>query len=398
MMNERTSLHTYYADLHVHIGSTESGQAVKISGSKNLTFYNIANEASERKGIEIIGVIDCHSPVVQSEIQTYIERGEMTELPGGGIRYRQSTVMLGTEMELKNDHQGVFHLLAFFPTLDEMTSFTRWMATRMKNVNLSSQRLYAPSQEVQQEVISREGILIPAHIFTPHKSIYGNAVSKMEQALDLSLITAVELGLSADTMMASYLSELDRFSFLTNSDAHSLSKIGREYNVLKLKEPSFREWVFAMKQQAGRHIHANYGLDPKLGKYHRTFCKSCGSLHLSKDTAHSCPECGSSKAVRGVMDRIFELADRKEAYVQKGKPPYYYQVPLEFIPGLGPKRLDTLLDLFGTEMNIIHKVKESALAEAVGADIARYIIQARTGTLSFISGGGGKYGKVLKKT
>jgi PHP family Zn ribbon phosphoesterase len=66
-------LRTVYADLHIHIGRTEKGAPVKITGARNLTFYNIAREASERKGIELIGIIDCHSPAVQQEIESYLE-------------------------------------------------------------------------------------------------------------------------------------------------------------------------------------------------------------------------------------------------------------------------------------------------------------------------------------
>lgn len=76
------TLHSVYVDLHIHIGRTEAGQAVKISAANNLTFYNIAHEASERKGIEVIGIIDCHSPGVQREIRQYVKSGEMRELQG----------------------------------------------------------------------------------------------------------------------------------------------------------------------------------------------------------------------------------------------------------------------------------------------------------------------------
>ena len=101
----------------------------------------------------------------------------------------------------------------------------------MKNVELSSQRIYVPARVLQEEVLGRGGILIPAHIFTPHKSVYGSAESKMEHLLDLDrAFQLLSLGLSADSDMAGLISELDRSTFVTNSDAHSLGKIGREYN------------------------------------------------------------------------------------------------------------------------------------------------------------------------
>jgi len=77
-------MNAYYADLHIHIGRTEKGNPVKISGAHKLTFINIAHEASSRKGIEMIGIIDCHAPAVQAEISAYLDKGEIKELAGGG--------------------------------------------------------------------------------------------------------------------------------------------------------------------------------------------------------------------------------------------------------------------------------------------------------------------------
>lgn len=88
-----------YTDLHIHIGRTSRGEAVKISGSRDLTFENIAREASDRKGIHLLGVIDCHSPVVQMDIEQLLESGTMSEIEGGGIAYQDTTILLGTEIE-----------------------------------------------------------------------------------------------------------------------------------------------------------------------------------------------------------------------------------------------------------------------------------------------------------
>jgi PHP family Zn ribbon phosphoesterase len=109
-----------------------------------------------------------------------------------------------------------------------------------------------------------------------------------------------------------------------------------------------------------------------------------------------CLYCGSKKIVRGVMDRILDIADRGEPHVSPHRPQYHYQVPLEFIPGLGKRKFEQLLDRFGTEMNIIHRASEAEIASVVGEEIARYIMQAREGVLALEVGGGGQYGKVMK--
>jgi uncharacterized protein (TIGR00375 family) len=386
-----------YVDLHVHIGRTEKGNPVKISGSKDLTFFNIAHEASERKGMDMIGIIDCHSPAVQDEIMHYLDQGDIKEIHGGGIQYHETTILLGSEIEVREPDMGPAHLLAYMPDLQTMQDFTSWMSKHMKNVELSSQRIYVPARILQDEVVGRGGILIPAHIFTPHKSVYGSATYCMENLLDMNNIAAVELGLSADSAMAGTISELDRYTFVTNSDAHSLAKIGREYNLIAMQEANFTELTKALARQEGRSVLANYGLNPQLGKYHRTYCGQCESiLDETVLAVENCLFCGSKKIVRGVMDRIEALSDRDEPYFPNYRPPYHFQVPLEFIPGLGRKKIDLLLARFGTEMNILHKAALEDLARVIGLEAAGYIEQARENKLMLEVGGGGRYGKVKR--
>jgi uncharacterized protein (TIGR00375 family) len=392
---------TYYADLHIHIGRTEAGQPVKITGSRDLTFHNIAREASDRKGIDIVGIIDCASPAVQSEIEAYLEKGEMEELPGGGISYRNTTILLGSELEVKDPGYGAAHLLVFMPALSAMKEFTAWASRYVKNMNLSSQRVYVTARQLQEEAVGRGGILIPAHIFTPHKGLYGSCCSQMSEVLEPGDVAAVELGLSSDTEMAQTVAELKDFAFVTNSDAHSLPKIAREYNALRLNAPTYEELLKALRGEEGRRIEANYGLEPRLGKYHRTYCETCDTIlaDLPGEASDVCPNCGGTKIVRGVYDRIASLgggasAAGRNAAALPPRPPYYNQVPLEYVPGLGPKGRETLLEVFGTEMNVLHRTSEAELAAVVGVALAERIEAARTGRLGMIVGGGGKYGKL----
>ncbi|MDP5273640.1 endonuclease Q family protein [Chengkuizengella axinellae] len=386
-------MQSYYADLHIHIGRTNKGQAVKITASKELTFYNIMEEATSRKGMDIVGIIDCQSPAVQEDIEHYLNQGIMNEVDGGGIRFGNTTMILGSEIEINDEGFGPAHVLVYLPELKSMKDFTTWMSKHMKNVNLSTQRLYVPARILQEEVIQRGGLFIPAHIFTPHKSIYGSS-KRLSYYLYKEHISAVELGLSADTEMAGYLSELSEYTFLTNSDAHSLSKIAREYNKLWLKEPNFIELKKALLRIDGRKVIANYGLNPKLGKYNRTYCSNCESI-IDENTSvvGRCTYCGSEKIVRGVFDRIKQLADQEKSHIEN-KPPYYYQIPLEFIPGLGPRKLNQLLTRFGTEMNVLHHTTKEQICEVVGDQLAEQIMLSREGRSIIQTGGGGKYGKI----
>ncbi|MNW58629.1 hypothetical protein D3C74_365070 [compost metagenome] len=88
------------------------------------------------------------------------------------------------------------------------------------------------------------------------------------------------------------------------------------------------------------------------------------------------------------------IADREQPVVPAHRPPYHYQVPLEFIPGLGKAKMNALLAAFGTEMNILHRAGEAELAQIAGSQLAAQIVLARTGRLELTSGGGGTYGKV----
>ncbi|QHT60469.1 TIGR00375 family protein [Paenibacillus lycopersici] len=399
MERQAAGLKRVFADLHLHIGRTERGEPVKITGSRDLTFRNIAHEAAVRKGISLLGVIDCHSPGVQRDIEELLMSGEMAEAEGGGIRYRDTVILLGAEIEVRDAGFGLAHHLAYLPDFAAMRDFTSWLAKHMRNVQLSSQRLYAPARELQAEVKGRGGLFVPAHIFTPHKSLFGSCSDRLADTLDPDMVDAVELGLSSDSRMAGFLPDLDDYAFVTNSDAHSLAKIGREYNELRLAEPSFRELALALQGREGRGIAANYGLNPVLGKYHRTYCLNCGSLAEEQDGVR-CAQCGSPKQVRGVLDRIMELAEqagRTEPYVPDSRPPYVYQVPLEFMPGVGRKTLDKLLARFGTEMAILHDAPEAAIAETAGEAAAAMIASARVGALALQTGGGGKYGKVVNR-
>jgi uncharacterized protein (TIGR00375 family) len=190
--------------------------------------------------------------------------------------------------------------------------------------------------------------------------------------------------------MADQISELHAYTYVTNSDAHSLAKIGREYQEILMEEPSFKEFNYALHNIDGRKIVRNYGMNPQLGKYHRTVCDNC-SAYMNPDSTE-CEQCKSHKVVKGVADRIEELADNQQ--LLNNRPPYLYQVPLEYLPKLGPKTFNKLLDSFQTEMNIIHHVPYESLVKVVPEPIARSIMQMREGKLSIIAGGGGKYGSV----
>ena len=394
-------MYEVFADLHVHIGRSETGKPIKITAARSLNFANIAKECAERKGISIVGIIDCASPYVIEDIEKFLQSGDAYELEDGGIIYKDKVcILLGSEVETsevsRNGKCGSAHNVCFFPHLKDIKEFSREMSTHIKNITLSTQRSDISGYKLIDIVEKYNGILIPAHIFTPFKSYYGNCADRIKDIFKekYEKIFAVELGLSSDTFLADMITELEGKTFVTNSDAHSLPKIAREYNKMQVEDISFKEVVKALKNEGGRKILANYGLDPKLGKYHRTHCDNCDSTIETKEPVEICPKCGSDKVTFGVFDRIELIKDKEATQSPENRPPYIYQIPLTFIPGVGGKTIEKLLDTFETEMNILHKLSEDDIEAVVGEKVAKNIVSAREGSMKVESGGGGNYGKV----
>ena len=394
-------MYEIFADLHVHIGRSEKGKPIKITAAKSLNFANIAKECADRKGINVVGVIDCASPYVIEDIEEFLETGDAYELEDGGIIYKDKVcILLGSEVETsekgRNGKCGSAHNVCFFPHLKDIKAFSNEMSHHIKNITLSTQRSDLSGYDLIDIVEKYNGILIPAHVFTPFKSYYGNCTDRLENIFKekFDKIFAIELGLSSVTYLADMISELENKTFVTNSDAHSLPKIAREYNKMQVEDISFKEIVKALKNEDGRKVIANYGLDPKLGKYHRTYCDDCEKSIETKEPVEKCPMCGGKNVTFGVFDRIELIKDKNETKSPENRPPYVYQIPLGFIPGVGGKTINKLLNTFETEMNILHKLSNDDIEAVVGEKVANNIENARNGNCRVQSGGGGNYGRV----
>ena len=394
-------MYEIFADLHVHIGRSENGKPIKITAARSLNFANIAKECADRKGINVVGIIDCASPYVIEDIENFLKSGEAYELEDGGIIYKDKVcIILGSEVETsekgRNGKSGSAHNLCYFPHLSDIKAFSSELSKHLKNITLSTQRTDLSGYDLIDIVEKYNGILVPAHIFTPHKSYYGNCTDRLEYVFKekFNKIFAVELGLSSDTFLADEISELETRTFLTNSDAHSLPKIAREYNKMQVEDISFKEIVKALKNEEGRKVIANYGLDPKLGKYHRTYCDDCEKSIETREPVETCPMCGGKNVTFGVFDRIELIKDKESTNSPENRPPYIYQIPLGFIPGVGGKTIQKLLDTFETEMNILHKLSKDDIETVVGEKVANNIENAIRGNCKVQSGGGGNYGKI----
>ena len=211
----------------------------------------------------------------------------------------------------------------------------------------------------------------------------------------------MNFGLSADTEYADRIRELADKKFLTNSDAHSLPKIAREYNTFEMENISFESFKKVLgyedeksksKTEKLNYIVCNNGMYSRLGKYNKTYCDMCECVSEIED--EKCKKCGSKKIVKGVEDRVIEIADGK-SISPENRPEYIYKIPLEYIPKLGKKTKEKMLELYGTEMNILNKVSIKNIEENFGKQIAKNVEIARNGNITIKNGGGGIYGKLI---
>ncbi|WP_070121598.1 endonuclease Q family protein [Bacillus marinisedimentorum] len=385
-------MNSYFADFHIHIGRTKSGRPVKITASPKMDLVNVLETAAVVKGLDMIGIIDAHVPEIQHELTGLLRAGTLSEQENT-LYYKKTAVIPGVEVELLSPATNApVHVLCYMPGLTEMKEFSTWLNTSMKNPSLSTQRVVLDPVLLQEKVKEHSGIFIPAHVFTPFKSTYGKGVRRsLSEIFRPDLIDAVELGLSQDTVTADTVAELRNYPFLSNSDAHSAEKIAREYQKMAMERPSFQEWKLALREQDGRGITANFGLNPKLGKYYRTVCRECG--RREDPVRIRCVDCGGN-IVKGVYERTLELAHISRSKEQRSRPPYIYQVPLDMIPGIGPASLRKLRERIGPDMEVLHHASYEQLQEAVNSAAAKKIVAVRNGIAEIMEGGGGTYGKL----
>jgi len=400
------------SDLHVHVGRA-AGRRVKVSASDRLTVAGILAEAAHRKGLGAVAVVDAHSPPVINDVEALMALGSLRPLPGGGLAGDSIVLFLASEVEVEEKGIGPVHYVVYLPDLEAARGFSRFLAGRVTNPHLSSQKARTEGEELALWARRAGGFLVPAHVFTPHKGFFGQGGTDLRQVFSdraLEAVPAVELGLSADADLADRVPALAGFTYLTSSDAHSPETIAREYSAILPPEDDgpFDFEALALSLRAGR-LAANYGLDPRLGKYHRARCRACGHTPAEGGVPPGgrCPVCGRAGIVGGVADRIRQLA---EEAVQGGlaaraagrpapgrpRPPYIHHIPLRSLPGVGPATVERLLGVFGTELRVLHEVSRQELAAVVGDKLALRITATRGGTrdLDISPGAGGRYGRV----
>lgn len=255
--------------------------------------------------------------------------------------------------------------------------------------------------------ISDEVMLVPAHAWTPHFSVFGaiSGFDSLEECFDelTPHIYAIETGLSSDPLMNWRLSSLDKITLISNSDAHSPPKLGREANIFD-SDISYKSIFDAIKTKKG--FLGTIEFFPEEGKYHYDGHRACGvSLSPGETIKHNylCPVCGRKVTV-GVMHRVEKLADREEGFRPSKAPPFHSLIPLQEIIaetmkiGVNSKAVNKeyfgLLEKLGSEFTILMDSRLDEI-ERMGSPLLREAIgRMRSGNVYIAPGFDGEYGKI----
>ena len=401
------------ADLHIH--SRFSMATSKEGTPENLDFW------ARKKGISLIGTGDFTHPVWREELKerlvsegnglyrlkdAYVKE-ESRKFPGEGTRFVVSGEI--SSIYKKNGKTRKIHNVILLPSLEAADA----MAQRLEKIgNIHSDGrpiLGLDSHDLLEMMLDvcPEGILIPAHIWTPHFSVLGakSGFDSVEECFEelAPYIHALETGLSSDPAMNWRISKLDRYQLVSNSDAHSPSKLGREANLLDI-DCSYEGLYRAI--QTGEGLEGTVEFFPEEGKYHFDGHRKCG-VSLSPVEAERlggiCPVCGK-KLTMGVDHRVEQLADRAEGFVKKDGKKYESLVPLPEVISTcmgysaASKKVqgcfEQMIQTLGTEFDILRNVPSEDIKSCAGERIAEGIENVRTGNVKRIPGYDGEYGKI----
>lgn len=378
------------ADLHIH-------SRYSMATSKNMVPEIIAPQA-KLKGLDLVGTGDAlHYKYLQTLNET-LEESENGIFSIKNNKNSDSKFILTVEVE---DPKRVHHLI-MLPSFESAYNVREELKGNLEADGRPKIRMNGA--EIMDIAHDHNCLIGPAHAFTPWTSIY--------KAYD-SLIDCygrkpdfLELGLSADTDMADHIQELQDIPFLTNSDAHSPwpHRLGREFNEIEVDDLSFKDVANSILD---KKIKANYGFDPRMGKYHKTACTKCYRIFDIEDALRNKMRCQCGGTIKkGVDYRIYELSTWNEPHHPPHRPPYIHILPLaEILSLIYDKGVTTvfvqkiwkkLVEKFGNEINVLIYASLEEI-DAVDSQLTPVITSFRDNTLQIRPGGGGKYGEILLK-
>jgi uncharacterized protein (TIGR00375 family) len=408
----------FHADLHVH--SKHSRATSRDCDLEHLAYW------ARKKGIEVVATGDFTHPVWRAELKEKLipaeaglfrlrpglERHVAEQLPAachGPTRF-----MLSVEISTiykKGDLTRKIHHLVYMPDFDSVDRFVARLA-RIGNLNADGRPILGLDSRHLLEITleaSPDAYLVPAHIWTPWFAVLGSRSgfdSIVECYGDLAdHIFALETGLSSDPQMNWRISALDRYRLVSNSDAHSPGKLGREATRFDT-ELNYHAIRHAL--ETGHGFVGTVEFFPEEGKYHLDGHRKCGVRLTPEETkrnAGRCPVCGQPVTV-GVMHRVDALADRCDDHAHRpataGAVSSLVPLPeiLSEINGTGPasqaveRHYERLLGKLGAELPILDEAPIEDIVRADSSLLGEAVRRLRAGQVIREAGYDGEYGVI----
>lgn len=406
------------ADLHIH---SRYARACSLD-------LNPANLAlwAEKKGITVLGTGDFTHPAWFEELRdSLIEANNgLYKLKNGsetGVNPPKALFMLSAEVASiykQGDKVRRVHNLLYAPNFETVEKLNKALIDRGVNLKSDGRPIMGLHCDELLKIIKDvdERIeLIPAHAWTPHFGVFGSlsGFDSLEECYgDMAkYIFAIETGLSSDPKMNWQIPLLDNIALISNSDAHSLRKLGREANVFEIAEDklSYEEIIRTIKEHKPNQFIETLEFFPEEGKYfldgHRD-CKFSCEPKETKRLGGVCPVCGK-KLLRGVMARVEDLSSGREFGFKPSRAvPFRSIIPLEeiiaesFGVGTASKKVVTMYEAMvshQTEFALLLESSREEIEKISNAQIAANIIQVREGRVDVVAGYDGEFGKIRIK-
>ena len=408
----------YIADLHVH---SKYSRAT----AKNLDLENLYI-AGQLKGITVLGTGDVTHPAWFREIKeklvpaeaglfklkkdiTRACRDHIPESCRGPVRFvlvsEISNIYKKREKTRKN------HNLVFFPDIESVEKFNK-VLDKIGNIKSDGRPILGLDARDLLEIsleMSPDGFLVPAHIWTPWFSMLGSKSgfdSIQDCFEDLTpYIFAVETGLSSDPEMNWRVKNLDGLTLISNSDAHSPMKLGREANIFNT-DLSYYHIRHAIKTGDPKLFYGTFEFFPEEGKYHIDGHRKCEHRSWPAETIQKkriCPVCGKAMTL-GVSYRVEQLADRPPGAHPERHHPFYHLIPLNEILSellsVGPntkkvnKVYHALLMQKGSELKILHELPIELLTHGEVPLLGEAIRRMRKKEVQIVPGYDGAFGTI----
>ncbi len=394
----------FIADFHLH------SRYSRATG-KNTDLENI-DKWAKIKGVKVITCGDFTHPVWFKNLEQKLEPAEP-----GLFKLKDSKTetrfILTTEISCIYTKKGKvrkIHIVIFLPSLEKVKEFNN----RLGNIgNIRSDGRPILGLDVIELLkitleVSQDCLFVPAHCLTPWFSIFGSksGFDSIEECFDdyAKHIYAIESGLSADPSMIWRIPNGRRVAILSNSDAHSVEKIGREANVFDTKL-DYYSILKAIKEKNPKEFLNTIEFYPQEGKYYNDGDRLCNiSLNPKESFEYRelCPVCGK-RLVIGVLNRVQKLADQDEGFVPENAIPFKNIVPLKeiigeaFGVGVVSKKVkaeyEKIIEHF-SEFDVLLETPIEELKKIADSQVVEGIYRSRIGKVNIQPGFDGVFGKV----